>query len=156
MELRRQYGIFLKRLEEFVLDKDIRTLDSKDLIKTFLSSKIQMYRGIELIMYIICTGCVVVSVESIIESMVSMYEYRSSKIRNIDFKRANMEMMLGWNGPPPMKSEAVIKEAMENYWKEKKVNWHFHRSDKNIKDWIISKAVDNNVLAVKNKFPFME
>ena len=137
-------------------DKDVSTLDSKDLIKTFLNSQRNLYKSIEMIMYIICTGCVALSVESIIESMVSMYEYRSSKICNIDIERASMEMMIGWNGPLPSKADAVIKEAMKNYWEKNGGDWHFFRSRKIIRDWIVSKSVDRNVLSMKSKFPFME
>ena len=48
-ELRRQYSIFLEKLEELVQDKDVSTLDSKDLIKTFLNSQRNLYKGIEMI-----------------------------------------------------------------------------------------------------------
>ena len=58
--------IFLEHFEELGQDKDASTLDNKDLIKTFLNSQMKQYKGIEMIMYIICTGCFAVSVESII------------------------------------------------------------------------------------------
>ena len=61
-ESRQQYSIFLEKLEELVQDKDVSTLDSKDLIKTFLNNQLNLYKGIEMIMYIICTDCVALSV----------------------------------------------------------------------------------------------
>ena len=50
-------------------------------------------------MHVICVASVVMSVESVVESIVSMYENRQSKSRNLGEDRGNNEMMIAVNGP---------------------------------------------------------
>ena len=55
-EFWRQNIIILGTLEELVKKREATTLDSKTLIKLFLDSDACRFKGIELIIYIICTG----------------------------------------------------------------------------------------------------
>ena len=50
-------------------------------------------------MHVICVASVVISVESVVESILSMYENRQSKLINLGEDRGNNEMMIAVNGP---------------------------------------------------------
>ena len=52
---------------------DEKMLDSKSLIRTILSDH-ELCNGIELTLHNVCTAAVKVSVESVVESLVSRYE----------------------------------------------------------------------------------
>ena len=54
-----------------------------EIIQTFLNSKLHHFEGIELVMHVICAASVIMSVESVVESIVSMYENRQSKFRHL-------------------------------------------------------------------------
>ena len=62
------------------------------------------------------------------------------------------------NGPNPVNCDGVVKEAMKKYWRGCKLknssDGHFIRTSLDIRNWIVSKAVDR-VNKVKPKFPFM-
>ena len=58
-----------------------------------------LYEEIEIIIHIICVAAVTMSVESIIESQDSSYDYRFNKLRNVGEDRASLEMKNVQNGP---------------------------------------------------------
>ena len=87
------------------------------------------------------------SVESVIESWISVLEHHSSKRRDLGEERLEDEMETAINGPSIVHSESVVKEALRNYWKDAKDknnrDGHFIRRSENIKSYNVSKCVDN-------------
>ena len=59
---------------------ELNEIKSIDVIKRFLSKNEKLYEGIEFIMHSISAACVAISVESIVESVVSIYETRQTKL----------------------------------------------------------------------------
>lgn len=104
-----------------------------------------LYQEIELIIFSISTAAVTVSVESIIESYASIYEYRNNKNRPIKEERAHHEMLIAVNGPELAHADNLIKSSMSKIWKNQKSNndnWHFTLRSEDIKSYTVSKTVD--------------
>ena len=60
------------------------------------------------ILHSISAACVAISVESIDESLVSIYETRQTKSRTLSDDRANYEMQIGYNGPDLAKADTML------------------------------------------------
>ena len=94
----------------------------------------------------LCVAAVTISLESIIESFVSVYENRNNKKRNITEERAHHEMSIAINGPELANADNVIKASMSSYWRNyaHKSNWHFTRRSRSetIKHYTVSKVID--------------
>lgn len=127
-ELCRQFREFLKRIESVTKGIPVSDLKSGEVIKMFLKSDKKLYEEIEMIVHIICVAAVTMSVESIIESQVSSYEYRFNKLRNVGEDRASLEMKIALNGPSLSHSKPLVTQAMRQYWKKESMKddfWHF-------------------------------
>ena len=72
-------------------DTNAKELDSMSLLKDFLKSP-ALYTGSELTLLCICTGVVKISVESVVESLVSRYEKHFDSSRQLKESRALEEM----------------------------------------------------------------
>ena len=72
-EIKDNFAKFLKVLEKEIKDKDVKKLDSKDIIKDFLR-KPELYTGVELTLHSVSVAAIEISVESVVESLVSCYE----------------------------------------------------------------------------------
>ena len=83
--LKKQITLFLKKLLEMYNTKsqdELNEIKSIDVIKRFLGTNEKLYEGIEFIMHSISTACVAISVESIVESLVSIYETIQLSLRH--------------------------------------------------------------------------
>ena len=67
-------------------------------------------------MHSMSAACVSISVESIVESVVFIYETRQTKSRTLSDDRANYEMQIGYNGPDLAKADTMLKKAMDSYF----------------------------------------
>jgi hypothetical protein len=156
--LRMQYRSFLNRMNAHYNDikkDDLNNLTSIDIIRKFLTSKLKMFDGIELIIHIICAASVAMSVESIVESMVSMYEIRQSKLRNTGEDHGNEEMMIAVNGPEIANADKILKKSLDSYFKKhKEGKWHFTMDPTKI-TYTISKTVDS-LKSKSSRFAFMD
>jgi len=94
-----------------------KRLDSLQLIRTFVDSKKALFFGVEMIVYSICVVSVTISVESIIESFVSVYENRINTKRLITEERVHHEMLVAINGTKLAHCDSLVKASMENYWR---------------------------------------
>ena len=65
---------FLEVLEEHIKAKPDKSYSSKELIKDFLNKDLNLYKGVEVVIQIICAAAIKISVESDVESLVSRYE----------------------------------------------------------------------------------
>ena len=117
------------------------------IIVIMMNSKNERYVGVEAVMDIICRACCMKSVESVVESWISVLEHHSSKVRNLKEESILTELMVAVNGPPVHHCESLVRDSMQVYWRKparaKDLNGHFVRRSRNIKTWLVSKAVDN-------------
>ena len=88
--------------------------------KKFLNTQDTLYKDIELVMQIITAASVAISVESVVESIVSTYENRQSKVRTLPEDRANNEMLIGVNGPNLTSADNLLKRALDKYFQKHK------------------------------------
>ena len=103
-------------------DEEIKSLDSKELIKTFLKDP-KLYKEIEMVMDITLVAAIKVSVESVAESIISKYSIHNSKIRPIGDKKANDEMFIAVNGPEIGEADETLIKALNLKFGVGK--WHF-------------------------------
>ena len=89
-------------------------IDSKSLLMQFLKDE-KLYSGVELILHCIATAAVKVSVESVVESLVSRYEVHFDASRQLDEDHALQEMEIAENGPEFVDADYVIRNAMDRY-----------------------------------------
>ena len=156
--LKIQYNMFLEKLLEIynaMSQDELNEIKSIDVIKRFLRKNEKLYEGIEFIMHSISAACVAISVESIVESVVSIYETRQTKSRTLSDDRANYEMQIGYNGPDLAKADTMLKKAMDSYFKaHKQGKWHF-TIDPNRLEHTVSKVVDKKIVKSSKMF-FMD
>ena len=67
------------------------------------------------------------SVESVVETVISRYERHSNKSRNLDEEQAMDEMEISENGPTIFKADPLLRISMDKYWKKQTLSgkWHF-------------------------------
>ena len=75
------------------------TTHSKDLIWRFLSTDLELFKGIEMVMAAAVVGCIKFGLESVAKSMISKYNLHSSDIRPISDDALHSEMIVNCNGP---------------------------------------------------------
>ena len=100
-----------------------------------------------------------ISVESVVESLVSCYEKHFDASRQLMEDRALSEMEISENGPKLLKADAVLKAAMNKYWLEKSPNdpsWHFCHKTQDVRSYAGESKVVKRLLNVESKLPFME
>ena len=102
--------------------------DSKDIIKALFKLESGLYKGTEMILHAVTVAAVSISVESILESLVSRYEGQFDKTRTLLEERGLAEMEEATNGPNLGHCDDVVKSAMNMYWSSRKstnLKWHF-------------------------------
>lgn len=77
----------------------------------------------ELILHSICVASIILSVESVCESLTSVYEYHNNK-RHVIEETAYHEMILSTKGPLPTKRNLVVLNALSHEFCQQS-NWHF-------------------------------
>ena len=160
VDLAAQYKEFLRRLEKVtngILEKDLP--ESIEVLKMFLDSPKRLYLGIEMVIHVLSVTSVSMSVESVVESHVSVHETRINRQRNVSEERGRQEMQISLNGPIVSRCGGVVKAAMTQYWRKesKKDNfWHFIRKSERIKvqSFEVSKVIDSK-LKEQSKLPVL-
>ena len=96
-------------------------LESLEYLKLLIGTNDKFYEDCQIIVHIICTAVVYFSVESILESYVSMHEHRINLNRagKINEERHSQELCIYINGPPMHLCLPIVKEAMNSYWHKK-------------------------------------
>lgn len=126
-ELQTQFYKLIKRLHMVTKDKSYKELektDSKELIKQFSKSK-ELYEGIELVLRATYEASVKLSVESIAESVISIYNLHNSKIRKIGEKTANDELFIAVNGPEIGEADNTLEAALNLHFSKNNGQWNF-------------------------------
>ena len=121
--------------------------DSKDLINLF-SCTPSLYEGIELIMQSAYVAAIKVSVESVAESVISVYNRHNSDIRPMEENQVNDEMFVSWNGPEIGEADDILKEALELHFKGSRLGVHFTTNNL----FVTAGTTVQNILKKKNKF----
>ena len=110
-------------------------------------------------MHCISVAAVKISVESVVESLVSRYENHFPKERcGTEESHALEKMVIAENGPLLQHADSIIEAAMNEYWKDKKqTGWHFIRKSDNIKQYTGSSSkIIGRFFDTKSKLPFMK
>ena len=113
------------------------------LFRNLLSSEHGLYINIEYVIHTLLVAATAVSVESIVESWISVYEGYSNKYRSISNERAEMKIY----GPLLQHADSVIEQALKDMYSEAKDKnnrrtGHFVRRSSNVTDIMVSKSVD--------------
>ena len=119
-------GHSMKRLDTVTQHKSNNQLeetDSKDLLK-LLSSSPSLYEGIELVLRAAFEASIKLSVESVAESVISVYNLHNTKLRAINEETADDELFVVYNGPEIGEAEEVLSEALDLHFKDSR-GWHF-------------------------------
>lgn len=157
-ELRLQFRELQRRLEEMSKGQDITKLSSLDILGQFLSSQGELSKDVEGVLEVIARAAVCTSVESIVESWVSIIEHHSPAKRMLGQDRVEDQAMVAINGPDLVHADPVIRDALKSYWQNSKntnnSEGHFVRRSCNIKSYTVSRAVDR-ILNIPAKLAFM-
>ena len=103
--------LFIKSCKKF----DPSILDSKEIIQSILKKEnIALFRNVKVIIHLICAACVKVSVESVVESLVSRYEKYFDSSRQPTEQHSFDEMIIAENGPL---LHEMLERAMNQYWR---------------------------------------
>ena len=157
VELRYQFRVFVEQLSILGEEKDWDKLTSMDIFVKLMSTKEERWRGCEGIMDILCQAATKQTVESVVESWVSVLEHHSNKSRNLKAETIQSEMIIAVNGPLVQHSQEIVKESMRKYWGNMKFeslkSGHFTRKCSSVKSYSVSKTIDSlNNEPVKTKF----
>ena len=130
-----------------------------DIFRSFLNSDLKLFLNVEVIIHILAVAATSITVESIVESWVSIYESHSNKHRPISNERAEMEVSVAVNGPLLQHADSVLIMALRDMYKDAKDLQNrgigrFVRRNNNIADYVVSKSVDAFKMKPKSK-PFM-
>ena len=130
---------------------------SMDIMVKFMKTEDKLYQGCEAVMNILTQGATIKTVESVVESWISVLEHHANKSRPLKSESIHSEMMVAINGPLLQHSQGVVSETMKAYWgqlkKESLRKGHFTRRGGDVKSWLVSNAVDAlNKVPVKNVF----
>ena len=117
-----QYKEFLQRLEkvtEHYSRYELGELDPETIIKQFIIPKGNLFCGIEMIIQAISVSCVKVSCESVLESLLSIFENHFDARRHMNEDSTSEEFTIAVNGPNLSHCDNLVKEAMDSYWGSK-------------------------------------
>ena len=160
LEWRAQFRHYCEAIEKIEdLKKETEgELTSMEVLRMLLATQTELFKGCEAVIDILIQAALSISVESIVESWISVIEHHSSKSRPLGEDSLDAEMMIALNGPSIVHSSGIVKESMSTYWKQfENANLHgghfFRRGTGSIKLYKVSKAVDAlNSEPVKCKF----
>ena len=88
-------------------------------LKLFFEPESGLFVDIEIVMRAISVCCVKISCESVLQSVVSVFENHFDPRRNMKEESTTEEFMIVVDVPSFGNADAVIREAMNSYWKSK-------------------------------------
>ena len=154
------YRRLLRKLEIFYKGTNLKPLKSIEIIKTLLQQE-AIFSDVEFIIHCICTACIKISVESVVESLVSRHENHSDTSRQMSEDHTLEEMLIAENGPLLYHAaDPILRRATDKYLKNKDIKlskWHFVRKTNDIRKYTGgSSKVIGKILDTKSKLPFMD
>jgi hypothetical protein len=154
-ELRLQYRDFMSKLGE--LAPNVINMDNTEIFALFLNPSLGYYKNIEGVIGILANAGVVMGLESVVESWVSVLEHHNNSQRPLTQERLEQEGMIAINGPLEVHCDSVVEEALSSYWGKQQMgnhSGHWIRRSSHIKSYVISEAVDG-IVNKKPAVPFM-
>ena len=142
-----QYRIFMRILVK--LTKESKSVDPKNILIQLLDPKLKLYEDIQLVLHIASYAATKSSVESVMESIVSSYEYASDNRKGFREESINDVFEIVANGPSPANCDTIVENGLDKYFKGQQ--WHF------ITDRVFKKS--ETILRLeqqKSSLPFME
>ena len=104
--------LFIKSCKKF----EPSILDSKEIIQSILKKEnIALFRNVKVIIHLICVACVKVSVESVVESLVSRYEKYFDSSRQPTKQHSLDEIIIAENEPLLHHADEILERAMCQY-----------------------------------------
>ena len=153
-EINDNYKRFLMKLETYQKDKDIASLTTLKIIQDFLSSGLRLFEGVEITMQGLLCAAVKISVECVVESLVSRYEQHFHKTRQLTEENALEQMEIAENGPSIFRADPILETAMNSYWRAStsKGKWHFLRTSSTIMNYVRNNSRENSFNLLKKNF----
>ena len=131
-DLMNHYRMFVANLENLFIKSckkiDRLILDSKEIIQSILKKEnIALFRNAKVIIHLTCVACVKVSVESVVESLVSRYEKYFDSSRQPTKQHSLDEIIIAENEPLLHHADEILERAMNQYWRvaNRDGKWHF-------------------------------
>ena len=117
IDLMNHYRMFVANLDTLFIKSckkyDTSILGSKKIIQSILNKEnIALFRNVKVIMHLTCVGCVKISVESVVESLLSRYEKHFDSSRQPIEQQFFDEMIIADNGPLLHHADAILERAM--------------------------------------------
>ena len=109
-----------------------------------------MYKHIELVIKATAVASIKLSVESIAESYISVYNLHNTKLRAISEKTAEDEIIIHFNGPLLGKADKTLKAALDKHFNGQP--WHFTLQNNIFRT---SGITSSNILSQKVNYPFI-
>ena len=151
------FTVFLKHLNSMMQGESnskLEATDPRDYLKKLFAIDRKLYQGCELILQVLAVAITKSSVESYIESYVSVYEYHFNQRRTLSEENMNAEMTVAVNGPKETNCDKLVESSLNAYFSSN--NWRFFRKDdpRNI-EYTFGSPVLDKLNSEKNKLPFM-
>jgi hypothetical protein len=157
-EMRMQYHDFLEKIADIGKQKKSSELSSLEIMVIMMNTEEKTWKGCEAVLDILCKAATMKSVESVVESWVSVLEHHSSKSRPLKDSTIHDEMMISINGPLLQHSQNIVEETIRQYWGKLRtglMTGHFTRRSEDIRLLRVqtSKVVDGlNKCVIKTPF----
>ena len=110
-EFKAQYREYLRRLESLVITvPGVVDMSDMDLLELFLKPEnTQLYEGTETIMSVMVRAALMISVESVVESWISVMEHHASQRRTLGEMLLHEEMVIAVNGPSMVHCDSIVQ-----------------------------------------------
>ena len=129
-----------------------KKVDPKQILVQLFDEKLKYYQDIQLILHIASCAATKSSVESVMESIVSSYEYSWDSRKGFKEDSINDVFEIISNGPSPTNCDTIVETALDKYFeKHQTKSWHF------ITEKVFKKS--ETILRLesqKSSLPFME
>ena len=106
-----QYREYLRRLESLAITvPGVRDMSDMDLLELFLKPEnTQLYEGAETVMSVMVRAALMISVESVVESWISVMEHHASQRRTLGEMLLHEEMVIAVNGPSMVHCDSIVQ-----------------------------------------------
>ena len=119
-DLMNHYPMFVANLETLFVKSckkiDPSILDSKKIIQSVLKKKnIALFRNVKVIIHLVCVACVKVSLESVVECLISRYEKHFDSLWHPTEQHSLNEVIIAENSPLLHHADEILEIAMNQY-----------------------------------------
>ena len=100
-ELKNQYREYVRQMQDLASSKPkvMKFSDMELLELTLMPENKEIYGGVESVISVMVQASLVISVESVVKSWISILEHHSSQLRNIGELLLHKDMVIAVNGP---------------------------------------------------------